>query len=105
MAASPSSLRARAKWPLALSELASPILALVIVVVIWEAGIRALGLSSYLAKSPATIWSFLVAGPGAATNRGTILSALGVTLRDAMLGWLLGTLAALSGAAVLVQLR
>jgi len=87
-----------------LSELASPLVALAIVVALWGVGIRILGLSSYLAKSPAAVWSFLVTGPGAATNRGTILSALGVTLRDAMLGWLLGTLAALAGAAALVQL-
>jgi ABC-type nitrate/sulfonate/bicarbonate transport system permease component len=101
MAAGPAPRRSRA---LTLSELAGPVLALVIVVALWGIGIRALGLSSYLAKSPAAVWSFLVTGPGAATNRGTILSALGVTLRDAMLGWALGTLAALAGAAALVQL-
>ena len=104
MAAGPAPRRSRAKWALTLSELAGPVLALVIVVALWGIGIRALGLSSYLAKSPAAVWSFLVTGPGAATNRGTILSALGVTLRDAMLGWALGTLAALAGAAALVQL-
>jgi sulfonate transport system permease protein len=104
MAAGPSSVRSRGKLARALSELAGPILALGIVVALWGAGIRILGLSSYLAKSPAAVWSFLVTGSGAGTNRGTILSALGVTLRDAMLGWVLGTLAALAGAAVLVQL-
>ena len=104
MAAGPSLVRSRSKWALVLSELAGPILALVIVVALWGGGIRILGLSSYLAKSPAAVWSFLVTGTGAATNRSTILSALGVTLRDAMLGWLLGTSAAVAGAATLVQL-
>ncbi len=104
MAAGPSSLRPRGKWARALADLTGPILALAIVVALWAAGIRILGLSSYLAKSPAAVWSFLVTGQGAATNRGTIFAALGVTLRDAMLGWVLGTVFALAGAAVLVQL-
>jgi ABC-type nitrate/sulfonate/bicarbonate transport system permease component len=82
----------------------NPIAALAVLIAIWGAGIKVLGLSSYLAKSPAAIWSFMVTGTGSAANRSVVFSALGTTLRDAALGWLLGTAAALVGAGLLVQL-
>ncbi len=102
--AAPARKTYRRRWVRALTEVVNPLAALAVLVAVWGTGIKVLNLSSYLAKSPAAVWSFLVTGPGSAANRSAVLSALGVTLRDAALGWLLGTVAALAGAALLVQL-
>ncbi|HVC25442.1 MAG TPA: ABC transporter permease subunit [Acidimicrobiales bacterium] len=86
-----------------LRRVLTPLTTLAGVVLVWAVALRASGLSPYFAKSPAAVWSFLVTGPGAASNRGIALSALGTTMQDAMLGWLVGTVCAVAGAAVLVQ--
>jgi ABC-type nitrate/sulfonate/bicarbonate transport system permease component len=103
--ASPPPARSRRRGVNVASQLLSPVGALASVIIVWAIGIKLLNLSPYLAKSPAAVWSFLMTGPTAASNRSTVFSALGVTLRDAGLGWLLGTVTALAGAAALVQLR
>ena len=54
----------RRKWGRALGEVVNPVLALAVLVAVWGVGIKALKLSSYLAKSPLAVWSFLVTGPG-----------------------------------------
>lgn len=86
-----------------LFRLASPLAALAAMVAAWAVSIKLAGLSSYFAKSPSDVWSFLVSGSGAAANRGTVFGALWTTVRDAGGGWAAGTIAALAGAALLVQ--
>lgn len=95
----------RRRWQERAAFVMAPISSVVVVVALWGFGLKVAGLSPYLAKSPAAVWSFLTSGPLAAANRLTVFSALDVTLRDAMLGWLLGTVAAILGAAILVQVR
>ena len=86
-----------------LMSLAGPLGALVAVVLGWAAAVKLTGLSAYFAKTPADVWSFLVSGAGAAGNRSAVFGAMWTTLRDAAGGWLAGTVAALAGAALLVQ--
>lgn len=95
---------ARARGLARVRPLFSPLAALVVVVACWALALKLFGLSPYLAKSPSAVLSFLVSAPGAAANRAVIFNALATTLRDAMLGWLLGTATALIGAAALTQL-
>ncbi len=85
-------------------RLAGPVVSLGVIVAIWALALKAFSLSSYFAKSPAAVWSFLFTGPSSMAHRSAVFQALGVTMHDAMLGWLVGTGAALVGAAVLVQL-
>lgn len=82
----------------------SPVTTTAGLLALWAVALRVSGLSPYFAKSPAAVWSFLVTGPGAAGNRAVAFSALGTTLRDALLGWLVGSAAGLLGAAVIDQL-
>jgi sulfonate transport system permease protein len=71
------------------------------VIVVWYAVVWLLGLDPYLAKTPGDVLAYFFAGPHAAENRGTVLTALGSTLADAAGGYVLGTVLAL-GAAVVV---
>lgn len=82
----------------------SPLTTMLGLVVVWAAVLKISGLSPYFAKSPAAIWTFLASGPGAAANRAVTLSALDTTLRDALIGWLVGSVAGLGGATVIDQL-
>jgi sulfonate transport system permease protein len=69
--------------------------------VVWEALIKSSGLSSYFVKSPLDVWHYAFTGPGAAAHRQVLLGNLGHTAKDAGLGWLAGTLAALLAAAAI----
>lgn len=80
------------------------VVTLAIVVGLWALALKAFGLSPYFAKSPAAVWSYLFGGDNGAADRSLVFGALGQTLKDALLGWLAGTVVALLGAALLVQL-
>ena len=87
-----------------LGQAVAPFLSLAGIVALWAISLPVLGLSSYFAKSPAAVWSYLVAGPGAAANRAAVFGALGTTLKDAGAGWLVGTVSAVLAAAAVVQI-
>jgi ABC-type nitrate/sulfonate/bicarbonate transport system permease component len=63
---------------------------------IWQGAITLLHLSPFVAKGPAQVYDFLVSGPSASANRSQLLAALGVTVRDAALGYVAGTLVAIA---------
>jgi len=84
--------------------LASPVAVIAVIVALWALALRVFALSPYFAKSPAAVWSYLFTGAAGGANRSLVFGALGQTLRDALLGWLVGTAVALAGAALLVQL-
>jgi len=68
---------------------------LVIVVLAWQAIVSFSGISSYVGKGPADVWNFLfVTEDGARStameNRAELFPLLGVTLRDAALGFAVG---------------
>jgi ABC-type nitrate/sulfonate/bicarbonate transport system permease component len=81
----------------------APLVTLAVLVLVWAGADRALGLSSYFAKTPAAVWSYLVSGAGAASHRHVVTSALLVTLRDAAGGWLVGSVAAVVAAVAVVE--
>ncbi|MDQ1543961.1 MAG: hypothetical protein QOK08_1599 [Actinomycetota bacterium] len=68
----------------------------------WYALFWALQLDSYLAKTPGDILAFLTVSPGAADHRSIIFGALGVTLQDAAVGYVAGSVVAIV-AAIAIQ--
>ncbi len=81
------------------------VLSVAITVLLWTAFVKLLHLNSYFAKTPADVWRYLTQGPSAAADRSTILSQLTVTLRDASLGYLFGTVLAVAAAMTVVTSR
>jgi ABC-type nitrate/sulfonate/bicarbonate transport system permease component len=71
---------------------------------LWQGLISGLHLSPFVAKGPVDVYDYLVTGPTAAANRSELLSALGVTVRDAALGYVAGTLVAV-GVSLAIALR
>jgi ABC-type nitrate/sulfonate/bicarbonate transport system permease component len=63
---------------------------IVIVLVAWEIFLRVYGLSPLVGKHPAAVWEFLVTDPAAGTHRSAIAGGLGVTLEDALIGYVIG---------------
>jgi len=63
---------------------------------LWQGVIDLLNLNPYFAKGPLDVYDFLFTGSEASSNRSTLVSALVTTLRDAGLGFVAGTLAAVA---------
>jgi ABC-type nitrate/sulfonate/bicarbonate transport system permease component len=67
----------------------------VVILLLWQVAIHVLDVSPYIGKSPLEVWDYLFTdprfGPSAAENRAKLLSLLGVTLRDAGVGFGFGT--------------
>jgi ABC-type nitrate/sulfonate/bicarbonate transport system permease component len=72
---------------------------------IWQGAIDAFHLSSFVAKGPVEVYNYLVNAPGASGNRSELLSALGITVRDAALGYAAGTAVAVAVALGVVLRR
>jgi ABC-type nitrate/sulfonate/bicarbonate transport system permease component len=81
-------------WPIAV--------AVVIVVLGWMAFLQFFAVNSAVGKTPADVWNYLVADPGAADNRRVVFGSLAQTLLDAVLGYAGGLAAALVLALVFV---
>ncbi|QHC60245.1 ABC transporter permease subunit [Rathayibacter sp. VKM Ac-2760] len=62
-----------------------------VVVAVWWGAILAFDLSPYFAKTPLDVLTYLFADPDAAANRALILDGLAITLRDAGVGYVIGT--------------
>ena len=72
---------------------------------VWQGFIWIFHLNPYFAKGPGAIFDYLFVGPEASANRQLILSNLAVTLYDALLGYVAGTLAAIGVALAIVLSR
>jgi len=72
-----------------------------VVLGVWAFGLRLLGISPIVAKTPLAVVKYLTTGPGAATARHELLSALGQTLPLMFLGLACGLAAAFVLALVL----
>ena len=99
-----------ARWPRAArigaaigARMASMVVTLVAIVGVWALIVKGFGLNPYFAKTPSAVLSSLTSPLTGASERGELWSGVGVTLRDATLGYALGTAAAvtLAGAFVL----
>ena len=66
-----------------------------IVCALWYSSFWMLHLDNYLAKTPGNIFSFLTFSNGATEHRHVIFGALGITLRDAAYGYLVGSVVAI----------
>jgi ABC-type nitrate/sulfonate/bicarbonate transport system permease component len=83
--------------------MASMVVTLVAIVGVWALIVKGFGLNPYFAKTPSAVLSSLTSPLTGASERSELWSGVGVTLRDATLGYALGTAAAvtLAGAFVL----
>jgi ABC-type nitrate/sulfonate/bicarbonate transport system permease component len=72
---------------------------------IWWLFVKFGGTEPLVTKSPGDVWAYLFTDPEAATNRSLIFSELRTTLRDAMLGYVAGTIAAILVASLFVLRR
>jgi ABC-type nitrate/sulfonate/bicarbonate transport system permease component len=71
---------------------------------LWQGVISIMHLSPFVAKGPVDVYQYLFTVAGAAGNRSQLLSAMWVTLRDAALGYVAGTLVAVA-VSVTIALR
>jgi ABC-type nitrate/sulfonate/bicarbonate transport system permease component len=76
------------------------IASLAVVIVLWYGLVKGLGLSSYLAKTPDQVFGYLLTGPGAGDHLGRMFGQLAQTLRDAVIGYAVGTVLAIAAAAL-----
>lgn len=79
--------------------IASTIASVGVVLLAWWLFLKVFDVQPFLGKTPLDVWRFLVTGTGAGTHRAAVYHESVVTLRDAFLGLLFGSLAAV-GAAV-----
>ncbi len=76
---------------------------LLIVGAVWWGSFLIADLSPYFAKTPADVWAFLVTDADAALNRESVFGGLWITLRDAGVGYLIGTVLACAIALLIVR--
>lgn len=69
---------------------------LVVVLAAWELFLKAFHVSSFIGKGPLDVWRYLFVGPAAGPHRSALIGESGVTLRDAFLGLVGGTVAAVA---------
>ncbi|WP_018331034.1 ABC transporter permease [Actinomycetospora chiangmaiensis] len=78
---------------------------IVAVLVLWTAFLQVFGIRRVIGKTPLDVWGWLVTAPQAVANRGVVFGNLGITLRDAGIGYVAGLVAALAVAMVFVLSR
>ncbi|GIF69239.1 hypothetical protein Ais01nite_72740 [Asanoa ishikariensis] len=71
----------------------------------WYALLRLFDLNGYFAKTPADVFAYVVSDPEAGAHRDELFAALKVTLVDAAVGYLVGTVVAVLMAIVVVTVR
>jgi sulfonate transport system permease protein len=79
------------------------LVSLAVVLLLWFGLVKGTGVNPYLAKTPDQVWPYLFSGDpadGGSGHLGEIAGQLAQTLRDAGIGYVAGTLAALVAAAL-----
>jgi ABC-type nitrate/sulfonate/bicarbonate transport system permease component len=89
----------------ALRSAGSLVLSLAVVLGVWELFLVVFHVSSFIGRDPLQVWRYLVTSSGAGAARSSIASESVVTLRDAALGLVAGTLAALGCATAITLWR
>jgi len=87
-------------WPARLvvatvSRMGSIVVTLLAIVAVWAAMVKGFALNPYFAKTPSAVWSSLTSTVTGPTNRSELWSGFTITLRDAAIGYLIGTVAAI----------
>src|SRR5205807_8499971 len=76
------------------------IFGVVVMLTIWRAFLWIFGIDPVIGRTPSDVWHALTNGSGAADSRRILFDNSITTLRDAFLGLVVGTIAALIGAIV-----
>jgi ABC-type nitrate/sulfonate/bicarbonate transport system permease component len=84
--------------------IASALFSVVVVLLLWELFLVAFKVNPFIGRSPLDVGRHLFTSPSAGVNRGALVDASFTTLRDAAVGLVAGTVAALT-AAILFNLR
>jgi ABC-type nitrate/sulfonate/bicarbonate transport system permease component len=88
--------RSRAgRIPMGLQVLVSASLSILIVLMAWVLLLKAFHVSPFIGKGPLDVWAYIFDPDSGADNRAALLGESAVTLRDAFLGLVSGTVAAL----------
>lgn len=81
-------------------SLAQLIASLVVIIGVWLLVLSVFHISPFIGKRPQDVWQYLITATDASAHRGTILGETGTTLKDALLGLVSGTTAAVGAAMV-----
>jgi ABC-type nitrate/sulfonate/bicarbonate transport system permease component len=71
------------------------VIGIVILIGVWEVLTLVLNVPALVFKSPGAIWDYLVTGSDAGGHRSVVFSALVITLKDALVGYVIGSALAL----------
>ncbi len=66
------------------------LIAVVVVVLLWQVVLDAFDVNQMIGKRPAQVWTYLMGHPDAAEHRAMVFGNLGITLRDAGIGYVAG---------------
>ena len=73
-----------------LNPVVNAVLSIVVLLLIWYGFLKVFDVDSFVGKTPRDVWRYLFTASEASANRSVIFDALGVTLRDAGLGFVVG---------------
>jgi ABC-type nitrate/sulfonate/bicarbonate transport system permease component len=77
-------------------RLLSALITLVVVLAAWVLFLKIFSISPFIGKGPVDVWRYLFTDPTSGANRQALLDESGTTLRDALLGLVAGTIAAVT---------
>jgi ABC-type nitrate/sulfonate/bicarbonate transport system permease component len=77
----------------------------VAVLLLWTAFLEVFSVRRLIGKTPLDVWRWLVTDPKAAANRDVVFANLGITFRDAAVGFVAGMVAAVAVAVLFVLFR
>jgi ABC-type nitrate/sulfonate/bicarbonate transport system permease component len=104
VAQAPRSTASRGVFLRVLAVIGSALVSVVLVLVVWQLFLVVFKVNPFIGRSPMDVWRYQFTVPSAAENRSALLGASATTLRDAVVGLVAGTVAALTGA-ILFNLR
>jgi ABC-type nitrate/sulfonate/bicarbonate transport system permease component len=87
---------ARSAAFIAARRVLSALLTLAVILGAWVLFLKVFNISPFIGKGPIDVWRFLFTGPSSGANRQALLDESGTTLRDALLGLVAGTVAAVA---------
>ena len=96
---------ARHRWSRAFSAAGFTVASIAVIVLAWAAILRVFNLDGYFAKTPADVWRYLLSGNEAPAHRSELFRQLLITLTDAGIGYVVGTLVAVLAAIAIVSVR
>ena len=73
----------------------SALVTLIVILAVWVLFLKIFNISPFIGKGPLDVWHYLFTDPSSAADRQQLLSESGTTLRDALLGLVAGTVAAI----------